>query len=110
MRWCGCSTLTLMEFYMPNERRKSTIILYGIAGALRRQSHSSYSALEQMGIPVALTIQIDTIAKPGSKGAIIPANVASAINFYQARGPLHGLPEISCCSRSESRRQSLGTS
>ena len=47
-----------------------------------------------MGIPVALTIQIDTIAKPGSKGTIIPANVASAINFYQARGPLHGLPEI----------------
>jgi hypothetical protein len=47
-----------------------------------------------MGIPVALTIQIDTIAKPGSRGAIVPANVASAINFYQTRGPLHGRPEI----------------
>jgi hypothetical protein len=47
-----------------------------------------------MGIPVALTIQIDTITKPGSKGAIIPANVASTINFSQTRGPLHGLLEI----------------
>jgi hypothetical protein len=47
-----------------------------------------------MGIPVALTIQIDTIAKPGSEGAIIPANVASAINFYQTRGSLHGRPVI----------------
>ena len=77
----------------PNERRKSTIILYGHSwGAAETVTFAH--ALEQMGIPVALTIQIDTIAKPGSKGAIIPANVASAINFYQARGPLHGLPEI----------------
>jgi hypothetical protein len=35
-----------------------------------------------------------TIAKPGSRGAIIPANVVSAINFYQTGGPLHGLSEI----------------
>ena len=77
----------------PNERRKSTIILYGHSwGAAETVTFAH--GLEQMGIPVALTIQIDTIAKPGSKGTIIPANVASAINFYQARGPLHGLPEI----------------
>jgi hypothetical protein len=78
---------------MPNERRESTIIIYGHSwGAAETVTFAH--ALEQMGIPVALTIQIDTIAKPGSRGAIIPANVASAINFYQARGPLHGLPEI----------------
>ena len=77
----------------PNERRKSTIILYGHSwGAAETVTFAH--GLEQMGIPVALTIQIDTIAKPGSKGIIIPANVASAVNFYQARGPLHGLPEI----------------
>jgi hypothetical protein len=77
----------------PNERRKSTIILYGHSwGAAETVTFAH--GLEQMGIPVALTIQIDTIAKPGSKGTIIPANVVSAINFYQARGPLHGLPEI----------------
>jgi hypothetical protein len=77
----------------PNEKTESTIIIYGHSwGAAETVTFAH--ALGQMGIPVALTIQIDTIAKPGSKGVIIPANVASAINFYQARGPLHGLPEI----------------
>jgi hypothetical protein len=77
----------------PNEKRESTIIIYGHSwGAAETVTFAH--ALEQMGIPVALTIQIDTIRKPGSRGAVIPANVASAINFYQARGPLHGLPEI----------------
>jgi hypothetical protein len=77
----------------PNEKRESTIIIYGHSwGAAETVTFAH--ALGQIGIPVALTIQIDTIAKPGSRGAIIPANVASAINFYQTRGPLHGLPEI----------------
>jgi hypothetical protein len=76
-----------------NEKRESTIIIYGHSwGAAETVTFAQ--ALGQMGIPVALTIQIDTIAKPGSRGAIIPANVASAINFYQTRGPLHGRPEI----------------
>src|ERR1700735_4481870 len=77
----------------PNEKRESTIIIYGHSWGASETVTFAH-ALGQMGIPVALTIQIDTIAKPGSKGAIIPANVASAINFYQARGPLHGRQEI----------------
>jgi hypothetical protein len=77
----------------PNEKRESTVIIYGHSWGAAETVKFAH-ALGQMGIPVALTIQIDTIAKPGSKGAIIPANVASAINFYQARGPLHGRPEI----------------
>jgi len=77
----------------PDEKRESTIIIYGHSWGASETVTFAH-ALGQMGIPVALTIQIDTIAKPGSKGNIIPANVASAINFYQARGPLHGLPEI----------------
>jgi hypothetical protein len=77
----------------PNEKRESTIIIYGHSWGASETVTFAH-ALGQMGIPVALTIQIDTIAKPGSRGAIIPANVASAVNFYQTRGPLHGLPEI----------------
>jgi hypothetical protein len=77
----------------PNEKRELTIIIYGHSwGAAETVTFAQ--ALGQMGIPVALTIQIDTITKLGSKPGIIPANVASAINFYQTRGPLHGLPEI----------------
>jgi hypothetical protein len=77
----------------PDEKRELTIVIYGHSwGAAETVTFAQ--ALGQMGIPVALTIQIDTIAKPSSKAGIIPANVASAINFYQTRGPLHGLPEI----------------
>jgi hypothetical protein len=76
-----------------NEKRQSTIIIYGHSWGAA-ETVTLAGALEQMGIPVALTIQIDAIAKPGSQGAIIPANVTSAINFYQTRGPLHGRPVI----------------
>ena len=50
--------------------------------------------LGKMGVPVLLTVQVDSIAKPGRDNAVIPANVAKAINFYQSGGPLHGLAEI----------------
>jgi hypothetical protein len=75
------------------ERNRATIIIYGHSWGA---SETAIFARElgQMGIPVILTIQIDTIAKPGHNGHVISPNVASAINFYQTRGPLHGNPEI----------------
>ena len=75
------------------EKERATIIIYGHSwGATEAVTFAR--ELGQMGIPVALTIQIDTIAKPGHKASGIPPNVASAINFYQTEGPLHGAPEI----------------
>jgi hypothetical protein len=56
-----------------------------------------------LGIPVALSIQVDTITKPGHKTSTIPDNVASAINFYQTRGPLHGLPTIVAANPAQTR-------
>jgi hypothetical protein len=50
--------------------------------------------LEQRGIPVLLTIQVDSIGKPGQENSTIPANVENAVNFYQSRGLLHGRQEI----------------
>jgi pimeloyl-ACP methyl ester carboxylesterase len=50
--------------------------------------------LERRGIPVLLTIQVDSITKPGHDNATIPANVENAVNFYQSRGLLHGRSEI----------------
>ena len=47
-------------------------------------------ALEKEGIPVLLTVQVDSIAKPGQNDESIPANVAQAVNFYQRRGILRG--------------------
>ncbi len=75
------------------EKKRSTIIIYGHSwGATETVAFARQ--LGQMDIPVALTIQIDTIAKPGHKASAISPNVASAINFYQTAGPLHGAPEI----------------
>src|SRR5271170_972966 len=75
------------------EKERATIIIYGHSwGASEGVAFAR--ELGQMGIPVALTIQVDTIAKPGHKLSATPPNVASAINFYQTGGPLHGRPEI----------------
>jgi pimeloyl-ACP methyl ester carboxylesterase len=77
----------------PLEKERATIIIYGHSwGAAETVAFAR--KLEQLGVPVALTIQIDTIAKPGHKISAVPTNVASAINFYQTGGPLHGAPEI----------------
>lgn len=50
--------------------------------------------LGRHSIDVLLTIQMETIAKPGQKPIRIPSNVESAINFYQSDGPLHGRNHI----------------
>jgi hypothetical protein len=77
----------------PLEREQSTIIIYGHSwGATETVAFAD--ELGRMEIPVALTIQIDTIGKPGHRPLPISPNVTKAINFYQTRGPLHGAPEI----------------
>jgi hypothetical protein len=77
----------------PGEKERSTVIVYGHSwGATETVAFAR--ELGQMGIPVTLTIQVDTIAKPGHKALPISPNVASAINYYQTEGPLHGQPEI----------------
>ncbi len=50
--------------------------------------------LERRNIPVLLTIQVDSVHKPGHDDSVIPSNVRTAINFYQTRGPIHGRREI----------------
>jgi pimeloyl-ACP methyl ester carboxylesterase len=75
------------------EKERSTIIIYGHSWGATETVAFAHE-LGQMDIPVALTIQIDTIAKPGHRASPISSNVASAINFYQTKGPLHGAPEI----------------
>ncbi|MGD0443354.1 MAG: hypothetical protein ABSA39_05400 [Edaphobacter sp.] len=76
-----------------HEKEQATVIIYGHSwGATETVEFARQ--LGQMGIPVELTIQVDTIGKPGHKASAISPNVATSINFYQAKGPLHGQPEI----------------
>jgi len=62
--------------------------------------------LEKEGIPVLLTVQVDSIAKPGENDESIPANVAQAVNFYQRHGLLRGRARIRAAD--SSRTQILG--
>ncbi len=75
------------------EKEHARIILYGHSwGAAETVVFAR--ELARQGIPVLLTIQLDSIAKPGRDDSRIPSNVANAINLYQSRGPLHGRTEI----------------
>lgn len=79
----------------PSGQQKQTarIILYGHSWggtavvALARQ-------LAKEGIPVLLTVQVDSVKHWGVDDSIIPANVAKAANFYQSNGLLRGRKEI----------------
>ena len=62
--------------------------------------------LNRAGIPVLLTVQVDSVPKLWQKDGIIPANVAAAVNFYQPHGIVHGRSEITAAD--PSRTQILG--
>ena len=46
--------------------------------------------LQWDGIPVALTIHVDSIRKHEQDDSIIPSNLKKAINFYETGAILHG--------------------
>lgn len=73
--------------------RQPNIILFGHSWGA---SAAVYLAreLDQESIPVALTVQVDSVRKHGENDSIIPANVAEAVNFYQSKGLIHGRREI----------------
>jgi hypothetical protein len=62
--------------------------------------------LQTDGVPVALTVQVDSVEKRGQNDALIPANVVRAINFYQPDGMLHGRAKIRAAN--SARTQILG--
>ncbi|MGP0020625.1 MAG: hypothetical protein ACLPHP_18800 [Candidatus Sulfotelmatobacter sp.] len=62
--------------------------------------------LDRAGIPVLLTVQVDSIAKPWETDRVIPDNVAEAANFYQPHGFLHGRAQIAAAD--ESKTEILG--
>jgi len=75
------------------EKQRARIVIYGHSWggsetvALARQ-------LQKDGVPVLLTVQVDSVGKPGENDGVIPANVEQAVNFYQLNGLLHGRPLI----------------
>ncbi|MGA2419530.1 MAG: hypothetical protein ABSG69_05560 [Candidatus Acidiferrum sp.] len=87
------------------EKRRARIVLYGHSwGASATVTLAN--ELRKDGVPVLLTIQVDSVEKHGQNDAVIPDNVSRAINFYQPDGMLHGREEIRAAN--PARTQILG--
>jgi len=84
------------------EKQNARIILYGHSwgGA---ESITLARALEKDGIPVILTLQVDSFSRPGNNDRTIPANVAQATNFYQSHGLLRGHHDIRAANPARTR-------
>jgi hypothetical protein len=79
------------------EKTRARIVLFGhswgasaavlLARDLRRQ-----------GIPVLLTVQVDSVAKVWQNDSVIPDNVAEAVNYFQTQGIIHGRRRITAAN------------
>jgi hypothetical protein len=75
------------------EKQNARIIIYGHSWGAS-EAITLARNLGRDGIPVLLTIQVDSVTKMGENDTVIPPNVAQAVNFYQLDGFLHGQPKI----------------
>jgi hypothetical protein len=87
------------------EKLDARIVLYGHSWGAS-EVVTMARALQKDGVPVLLTIQVDSVSKPGEQDGFIPANVAQAINFYQLDGLFHGRRQI--IAADPSRTEILG--
>jgi hypothetical protein len=76
-----------------DEKAQARIVLYG-------QSWGAATALllarqlNRAGIPVLLTVQVDSVSKLWQNDSVIPSNVIAAANFYQPHGLVRGQSKI----------------
>jgi pimeloyl-ACP methyl ester carboxylesterase len=87
------------------EKAQARIILFGHSWGASAVVMLSRE-LDRVGIPVLLTVQVDSVTKPWQRDGVIPDNVAQAANFYQPHGLLHGRSEIRAAD--DSKTQILG--
>jgi pimeloyl-ACP methyl ester carboxylesterase len=71
------------------EKARARIILFGHSWGASAAVMLARD-LRRLGVPVLLTVQIDSVAKAWQNDSIIPDNVAEAVNFYQPHGIIHG--------------------
>jgi hypothetical protein len=84
------------------EKQNAHIILYGHSWGAS-EAVTLARELERESIPVLLTVQVDSVSKPGENDRVIPSNVAEAANFYQQNGFLHGQSEIQAADPERTR-------
>ena len=76
-----------------SEKAVARIVLFGHSWGASEAVNLA-QVLDRRGIPVLLTIQVDSVRKHGEHDGRIPPNVREAINFYQTEGVLHGRSSI----------------
>ena len=86
----------------PAERENARIIIYGHSWG-GSETITLAKQLEKEGIPVLLTVQVDSVSKHHQKDDVVPPNVAQAINYYQADGFLHGRSQIRAANPANTR-------
>jgi pimeloyl-ACP methyl ester carboxylesterase len=86
----------------PEEKQNARIIIFGHSWGASETVELARQ-LGKDGIPVLLTIQVDSVSKLGEDDSVIPANVAQAVNFYQLDGFLHGQPKIRAANPARTR-------
>lgn len=86
----------------PEEKQNARIIIFGHSWGAS-QAVELARQLEKDGVPVVLTIQVDSVHKIGENDALIPGNVSQAVNFYQLDGVLHGQPRIRAADPARTR-------
>ena len=82
-----------------DEKRAARIILYGHSWGGAAVVHLAHD-LQQEGIPVLLTLQVDSV---GQHDEVIPSNVQRAANFFQPSGLVHGRPTIRAADPSHTK-------
>jgi len=82
-----------VEPSLSDETPQPPIILFGHSWGASAVVYLARE-LERDGIPVALTIQVDSVRKHREDDSVIPANVVEAVNFYQNKGLIHGRAKI----------------
>ena len=87
------------------EKRTARIVIYGHSWGAS-EGVTLARTLGRDGIPVLLTIQVDSVSKLGEDDRWIPANVGQAVNFYQVNGLIRGRREI--LAADSSRTEILG--
>ena len=75
------------------EKSAARIVIYGHSWGAS-ETVTLARRLNQLGIPVLLTIQVDSVEKLNENDGSIPPNVREAVNFYQTEGLLHGRSSI----------------
>ena len=84
------------------EKAQARIILFGHSWGASAVVMLSRE-LNRVGIPVLLTVQVDSVAKPWQDDGVIPENVAEAVNFYQPHGLIHGRAKIAAADDSKTK-------